>query len=207
MLYIVNRALMAVFFRLRVEGRSNLPGNRAASPGAESRELPRPGSPRRRPAAQPAAGGPLGGVERTDVRDASHASAQPRLPGFPARPKRGGLAGLAAAESLLEQQQTVVWFPEGRRSPDGRLQPFTPGIGLLMARTGIAAVPVRIKGSFEAWPLSRRLPRPRRVSVIFGRPIGRDQLALDGAGDEVDRHIAEQLRRAVAALADGERQE
>jgi long-chain acyl-CoA synthetase len=126
---------------------------------------------------------------------------------FPLDPKRGGLAGLAAAEVLLEQRQIVVWFPEGRRSPDGRLQPFTPGIGLLMARTEVTAVPVYIKGSFEAWPLSRRLPRPRRVSVTFGRPVQRDQLAPDGASGEIDRHIAERLRSAVAALAGGDRHE
>jgi long-chain acyl-CoA synthetase len=207
MLYIVNRALMAVFFRLRVEGRSNLPGtgplllapNHASylDPAALAAALPLSRLPE---------------VHWAGWNELMFATPLMRLLSracqvFPLDPKRGGLAGLAAAESLLEQQQTVVWFPEGRRSPDGRLQPFTPGIGLLMARTGIAAVPVHIKGSFEAWPLSRRLPRPRRVSVIFGRPIGRDQLALDGAGDEVDRHIAEQLRRAVAALADGERHE
>jgi 1-acyl-sn-glycerol-3-phosphate acyltransferase len=66
---------------------------------------------------------------------------------------------------------------------------------------------VYIKGSFEAWPPSQRLPRPRRVSVTFGRPIHRDQLVPDKADEGTDRHIAEQLHSAVAALADDARQE
>lgn len=53
--------------------------------------------------------------------------------------------------------------------------------------------------------LECRLPRLRRISVIFGRPVQCDQLALPSSSDEVDWHIAEQLRNAVAALARDER--
>jgi long-chain acyl-CoA synthetase len=124
---------------------------------------------------------------------------------FPLDPRRGGLAGLATAEALLGQQRIVIWFPEGRRSPDGRLQAFTPGIGLLMARTSVAAVPVRIQGSFEAWPLWRRLPRPRPITIIFGPPLHREEIAPENTADEAGRHIAERLRRAVGALGDSGR--
>jgi long-chain acyl-CoA synthetase len=206
-LYLVDRALMTVFFRLRVEGRGNLPEagpfllvpNHASylDPAALAAALPLS----RLPAVHWAGWSEL--MFATPLmRLLSRACGV-----FPLDPKRGGLAGLAAAEALLKQRRIVVWFPEGRRSPDGRLQPFTPGIGLIMARTGVTAVPVYIKGSFEAWPPSRRLPWPRRVSVIFGRPIQRDQLVPDKADEGTDRYIAGQLRRTLAALAQEEQQE
>ncbi|MEX0760016.1 MAG: lysophospholipid acyltransferase family protein, partial [Tistlia sp.] len=119
---------------------------------------------------------------------------------FALDPRRGGLAGIAVAEALLRQGRSVVWFPEGRRSPDGRLQPFTPGIGLLIARTGATAIPVRIRGSFQAWPRSRRLPRPHPIGVVFGRPLAGCELVASGAGDESHRKITERLREAVEAL-------
>lgn len=205
-LYLVDRALMAVVFRLRVEGRGHLPGagplllvaNHASylDPAALAAALPLSRLPE---------------VHWAGWSELMFSTAPMRLVSracrvFPLDPKRGGLAGLTVAQTLHQRQQIVVWFPEGARSRDGRLQPFSAGIGLLMARTGVTAVPVYIQGSFEAWPVSRRLPRPRRISVVFGRPVQHNQLK-EGAREDVDRHIADQLRRAVATLAHDERQE
>jgi long-chain acyl-CoA synthetase len=196
---------MTVFFRLRVEGRENLPGagplllvpNHASylDPAALAAALPLHR---------------LSEIHWAGWSELMFATPLMRLLSracrvFSLDPKRGGLAGLAAAEVLLERQRIVVWFPEGRRSPDGRLQAFTPGIGLLMARTGVAAVPVCIQGSFEAWPLWRRLPRPRPITIIFGPPLHREEIAPENTADEAGRHIAERLRRAVGALGDSGR--
>ena len=82
---------------------------------------------------------------------------------------------------LLRQGEPLVIFPEGGRSPDGRLQPFRPGAFRLALATGAPVVPVTIVGAFEAWPVGRRLPRPGRVTITYHR-------ALDGS--------------AVAAVAD-----
>ncbi len=78
---------------------------------------------------------------------------------------------------LLRQGEPLVIFPEGGRSPDGRLQPFRPGAFRLALAAGAPVVPVTIVGAFEAWPVGRRLPRPGRVTITYHR-------ALDGSAVE-----------------------
>ena len=78
---------------------------------------------------------------------------------LPVDPERGLTSTLPLAKAALERGHALCWFPEGARSPDGRLHRFLPGAGLLIERTGVPAVPVFIGGSFEAWPPGRSLPR------------------------------------------------
>jgi 1-acyl-sn-glycerol-3-phosphate acyltransferase len=82
---------------------------------------------------------------------------------------RKGTTGLDRAEELLADGWSVILFPEGTRSPDGRMRPFRSGIGVLAAR-GATVVPVGIAGSREVFPKSARLPRRAPVSVVFGSP-------------------------------------
>jgi long-chain acyl-CoA synthetase len=119
---------------------------------------------------------------------------------LPVDPERGLTSTLGLGRAVLERGHALVWFPEGGRSTDGRLQAFLPGVGLLLERTGVPAVPVWIEGTFEAWPPGQRLPRPHPVSIRIGPPLTLADLELDG--DEGDRHrrIAERLREKVAQL-------
>jgi long-chain acyl-CoA synthetase len=120
---------------------------------------------------------------------------------LPVDPERGLTSTLALGRTVLERGRPLVWFPEGGRSTDGRLQAFLPGVALLLERTGVQAVPVWVEGTFEAWPPGQRLPRPRPVSIRIGAPLTLAELEPDG--DEGDRHrrIAERLREKVAQLA------
>jgi long-chain acyl-CoA synthetase len=105
---------------------------------------------------------------------------------------------LSTARALLARGECVVWFPEAWRTPDGNLQRFQPGIGVLAAGSAAPVVPAFIAGTFEALPRTRRLPRPHAVRVVIGRPLAA------GAGwpaDAPPAAIAERLHDAVAALA------
>ncbi len=81
---------------------------------------------------------------------------------------RGPAEGLAIAGGLIERGESVVWFPESWRSPDGRLQDFMRGIGILLTERPVALAPAYIAGTFEVLPRHRRWPRLRRVVVHFG---------------------------------------
>lgn len=83
----------------------------------------------------------------------------------------GGASGLKAILDRLHAGGGIILFPEGTRSPDGRLQPARSGVGLTVIKSDAPVVPVRVLGMFEAWPRSRALPRPGRVTVKFGRPL------------------------------------
>lgn len=80
--------------------------------------------------------------------------------------------------SLLEQGQKVILFPEGTRSEDGELQPIKPGIGLLVARSKSAIIPVYIDGAYKIWGRNRTLPRPfGKIRCVFGSAITWDSVA------------------------------
>jgi long-chain acyl-CoA synthetase len=124
----------------------------------------------------------------------------------PVDPERGITSTLAIGRAVLDQGSQLVWFPEGERSSDGELHRFLPGVGWLLDKTGARAQPVLAQGTFEAWPPDRKLPRPGRVEVRFGEPIEAPRLKRDG-DDNVHAAMADRLREAVAALAASGRRE
>lgn len=121
---------------------------------------------------------------------------------FPVDPDRDPAGGLALAMAALKRGAILVWFPEGRRSPDGSIRPFLPGVGALIRQSGAQAIPSLIQGSFEALPRGRRLPGFNRITVTFGAPLGAAELETAGAGENPTARIADGLRLAVQALGD-----
>lgn len=125
---------------------------------------------------------------------------------FPVDPDRDPAGGLALGLADLAQGAVLVWFPEGRRSPDGSIRPFSAGVGVLIQESGTKAVPTLIQGSFEALPRDQWWPRFCRIKVSFGAPLAATELEALGAGDSVPVRIASGLRREVLAL-DGNTQQ
>ena len=121
---------------------------------------------------------------------------------IPIDPDRAVMSGLAMAGLTLEHGWNVVWFPEGGRSADGQLQRFLPGVGALLEKHPVPIVPVYIKGSFSAWPVARKFPRLRRITVRFGEAIEQKRLIASTAEHARDQEIASAIRTHVAALAE-----
>jgi len=111
----------------------------------------------------------------------------------------GGRADVRAMRAVLEALEAggaVLLFPEGTRSPDGSVQPFRKGVGLLLKRARCPVLPVGIAGAFEAWPRSSRLPRlGGPVHVVAGRTLEPESLLAHGPDAAL-----EQLREAVVEL-------
>ena len=83
-------------------------------------------------------------------------------------------AALRTAARLLREGRLVGVFPEGTRSRDGRLNRGRTGVARMAAETGVAVIPCATIGSFEVAPPGVRVPRPRKVTVVFGpamRPV------------------------------------
>jgi 1-acyl-sn-glycerol-3-phosphate acyltransferase len=78
---------------------------------------------------------------------------------FPVREDEADRQAVRTAIRLLRAGEALGIFPEGGRTPDGRLQPFRPGAFRLALQMEAPIVPVTIQGAFEAWPVGRRLPR------------------------------------------------
>ena len=84
---------------------------------------------------------------------------------------KGFARGLRELDAVLEDRRPLILFPEGRRSPDGKLVEFKLGAAMLAMRTGTPIVPIHIRGAFQALPRKSKLPRPADVRVRFGDPI------------------------------------
>jgi long-chain acyl-CoA synthetase len=119
---------------------------------------------------------------------------------FPTDEAHAGSA-VAAAARVLGAGNVQVWFPEGWRSPDGSPLRFMPGIGQLLLRTDVPAVPVWIDGAFAALPRSRRLPRLHRIRVIFGDPVSVATLREEGEGRSDAERIADGLCQRVLRMS------
>ncbi|WP_440940808.1 lysophospholipid acyltransferase family protein, partial [Immundisolibacter sp.] len=126
---------------------------------------------------------------------------------LPMDAERRALSSLAFGLAALRAGNALVWFPEGRRSPSGALEPFLPGIGLLLEHTDVPVVPVFIEGAHRAWPVHRRWPRPRRVRVHFGEPLRATELLAAGADgpprERAARALRAQLLRLIRARGGG----
>jgi 1-acyl-sn-glycerol-3-phosphate acyltransferase len=115
--------------------------------------------------------------------------------------KRGSIGGIKTTLRLLSQDQAVVVFPEGSRTPDGRLHPLLPGFCLLARRSGATVVPVSIDGAYAAMPRGSYFPKPATIRAVFGPAIRVEE--FEGWSDSqlievVTRRIAaglEQLKR------------
>ncbi len=72
---------------------------------------------------------------------------------------------------LYREGSDILIFPEGGRSPDGRLQPLEAGVALIAARERAPILPAFIHGSFDAMPTGSHFVRPSKITLTFGRPL------------------------------------
>jgi 1-acyl-sn-glycerol-3-phosphate acyltransferase len=107
---------------------------------------------------------------------------------------------LKALIRILRAGEGTLVFPEGQRTPDGKLQPAQPGLGLVIAKTLAPVVPIRIFGAYEAWPIHKKWPRPGRVTVVVGEPIYFTEKDLEPRGKDLYQRLSQRVMNAIAAL-------
>jgi len=87
-------------------------------------------------------------------------------------PQQSGVRGsFAYAGESVDRGYSVMVFPEGVRTPDGKPVPFRTGIGMLAARLDIPVVPMRIDGLYEMKMAGRKIARPGALTVTVGKPM------------------------------------
>ena len=100
----------------------------------------------------------------------------------------------------LKQERGLILFPEGTRTPDGRLQPAKAGVGFIAVKTQVPVIPVRIFGSYEALGKGRGLRLGTPVSVVYGKPILPSTYDEPGAGKERAQIASERIMAEIAKL-------
>jgi long-chain acyl-CoA synthetase len=110
-------------------------------------------------------------------------------------PKRSGFReSFRFAGDLADRGWSVLVFPEGDLTPDGKLQPFRAGIGLLANNLRLPVVPILIDGAYEIREAHSTFNLPGRIRVYIGKP------AEFPAGSD-PQEIAHVLEQRVAALS------
>ena len=119
------------------------------------------------------------------------------LRAFPVEIQTSDGRAVREAVRLLRAGEALMMFPEGGRTPDGRLQPFKLGAFRLAVAHDTPVLPVTIAGAWEARPPGRMLPRRGRITLTYH--------ALEHPKRGVDpRDAARELReRVVTAIATG----
>src|SRR6266487_3288962 len=202
-LYAVNRVLMRVIFRLRVEGLEHLPED-------EQWVL----TPNHASYLDPFAIAAL--LNWNQLRKTYWAGwtgvvlANPLMRFLsrlgkilPVEPMRAARSSLAFGATILKNKKNLVWFPEGGLSANGELQDFKPGIGMLLEHFPARVVPVFVHGTHQALPPGKFFPKPHAICVVFGKPLDAQQLEREGRGEKPHQEITRALHDHVAKLAQG----
>ncbi len=115
------------------------------------------------------------------------------------------MSALKSVIRTVKSGNGVVLFPEGTRSVDGSLQPGKAGIGLVIAKTRAPVQPVRIFGSYEAFPKGSDKISLTPITVVVGKPVRFTDADLDPdlhRGDEraLYQHLSDRVMAAIAEL-------
>ncbi|MGO1440686.1 MAG: lysophospholipid acyltransferase family protein [Brevibacterium yomogidense] len=97
----------------------------------------------------------------------------------------GSENSLRAGLDVLQSGSLLGIYPEGTRSPDGRLHRGRTGVARLAIAAGVPVVPAALIGTDAVQPKGKNIPRIRRVGVVFGEPL--DFSRFEGRSD--DRHV------------------
>ena len=93
----------------------------------------------------------------------------------------GARQTLRYAGELVSDGFSVLIFPEGKRTQQGEIAPFRPGVGMMAARLGVPVIPVRLEGVDRVLHQTWKMARPGSVTVTFGAPLrleGEDYVEL-----------------------------
>jgi len=110
------------------------------------------------------------------------------LPGVAAFLKSFSYAG-----ECMDRGYSVLVFPEGHHTTDGKLRPFRAGVGLLTSRLGVPVIPMRIDGLFEVKQAGRKFAPPGKIRIRIGKPV-----RFDPRTDSTQ--IAKKLQEIVETL-------
>lgn len=118
--------------------------------------------------------------------------------------RSGGKASEAALNTGLRRLNAGGLFgiyPEGTRSPDGRLYRGKTGVARLALHAGVPVIPVAMIGTGDAQPVGRAVPKIKRIGVVIGEPL--DFSRYHGLEDDryILRAVTDEIMYALMQLS------
>jgi 1-acyl-sn-glycerol-3-phosphate acyltransferase len=97
------------------------------------------------------------------------------------------LKSLDEAAQKIREGKSVVTFPEGTRSRDGKIRPFKQGMFHLAIQSGVPIVPISIIGANEIMPKRTLMVKPGRITMVIDRPVDVSGYTLETRGELIER--------------------
>ncbi|HEX6043837.1 MAG TPA: AMP-binding protein [Pyrinomonadaceae bacterium] len=110
---------------------------------------------------------------------------------FPLPRQSGFRKSFAYAGEAIDRGFSVLIFPEGHETTDGRIQSFKAGIGMLAADLNVPIVPIKLDGLFELKQRRQFFVRPGTVTVTFGEPV---QFPPEQTPEEITRELEARVK-------------
>ena len=111
------------------------------------------------------------------------------------------LPALEAAKSILRQGKVWAVYPEGTRSPDGRLYKGKTGLARVAIETGAPVVPVVMNGTLAVNPVGSRMWRPGKVHMVVGEPVNFTRYAGGENSRAILRAATDEVMAALSTLS------
>ncbi len=116
---------------------------------------------------------------------------------IPIRREVADLKSLSICIEIINNDGTILIYPEGTRTRTGRMGRFKPGVGLLVKKTRCMVYPVFITGTYESMNYRRVVPKPTPIKIALGSPLSYRMLIKKGEGA---KEITEVIEKAVVEL-------
>ena len=114
---------------------------------------------------------------------------------------RAGQDMLEAALGLLREGALFGIYPEGTRSPDGRLYRGRTGIGWLALNSGLPVIPVAMSGTDRVLPPGHRIPRMAKIRITVGKPLTFESYRDLPSAARQRRAVTDEVMRSIQALS------
>lgn len=118
--------------------------------------------------------------------------------------RSGGRAAQAAIDTglrILREGKLFGIYPEGTRSPDGRLHRGKTGVARLALESGVPVIPVAMLNADEIQPPGKLIPKVKRVKIRFGPPLDFSRYA-GVAGDRfIERAVTDEIMYELMTLS------
>jgi 1-acyl-sn-glycerol-3-phosphate acyltransferase len=124
----------------------------------------------------------------------------PKINVVPVDQERADMSALKTIIKLVKSGECTVIFPEGARTPDGKLQPAMPGLGLVIAKTLAPVVPMRIFGAYKAMPIGGKGIHPGPIRIVVGDPVIFTKEDMEGTGRDLYQKLSERVMERIASI-------
>lgn len=108
---------------------------------------------------------------------------------------------LRAGKKVLDGGGLLCLYPEGTRSPDGRLYKGKTGLARMALETGNPVIPIAMIGTDHINPPGTILPRPTKITVRVGEPLDFSRYAGMAGNRFIERAVTDEIMYALMKLS------